>query len=254
LPFSFLLDCIMDNSGFLTFYEPTRQGEAARDPQMLHQPVSGSKPWFGSGCGNSWAVKDVVGNPGLVPRGNFGNSPEGGCAIDLQSQLLWGDSGTVRMKGPQQLFARPYATTPYLGGGSVKDVVGNPGLVPRGNFGNSPEGGCAIDLQSQLLWGDSGTVRMKGPQQLFARPYATTPYLGGGSIENIPDQSKVMYGHSTANRKSIQTVTDKQFPVFEPLIAERAADIPEHNYFVEPFLRGGQASRLIPRIRVDTTK
>jgi len=181
----------MDNSGFLTFYEPTRQGEAARDPQQLHQPVSGSKPWFGSGCGNGWAVSDV----------------------------------------------------------SV-----NPGMIPRGNFGNSPEGGCAIDLQSQLLWGDAGTVRMKGPQQLFARPYSTTPFLGGGSIENIPDQSKVMFGHSTANRKSIQTVTDKQFPVFEPLIDERKADIPEHNYFVEPFLRGGQASRLIPRIRVDTSK
>lgn len=181
----------MDNSGFLTFFEPTRQGEAARDPQQIHTPVSGSKPWFGSGCGNSWAVSDVSGNPGMIPRGNFGNSPEGGCAIDLQSQLLWGDAGTVRMKGPQQLFARPYSTTPFL---------------------------------------------------------------GGGSIENIPDQSKVMFGHSTANRKSIQTVTDKQFPVFEPLIDERKADIPEHNYFVEPFLRGGQASRLIPRIRVDTTK
>lgn len=180
----------MDNSGFLTFYEPTRQGEAARDPQHLHQPVSQGWNLFGSSCGNETEVSNVVGNPGIVPRGNFGNSP----------------------------------------------------------------GGCGIDLQSQLLWGDPGTSRVKGPQQLFARPYSTTPYLGGGSIENIPDQSKVMFGHSSANRKSIQTVTDKQFPVFEPLIPEREADIPDHNYFVEPFLRGGQASRLIPRIRVDLTK
>jgi hypothetical protein len=75
-----------------------------------------------------------------------------------------------------------------------------------------------------------------------------------GSLENVDDQSRVMYGHSTANRKSIQTVTDKQFPVFEPLIDERVADIPDHNYFVEPFLRGGYSARLVPRSRVDLTK
>lgn len=181
----------MDNSNFLTFFQPTRQGEAARDPQHLHGTVTGSKPWIGSSCGNAWAVQDVAGNPGMIPRGNFGNSPEGGCAIDTHSDLLWGAPGTARMKGPHQLFARPFATTPFL---------------------------------------------------------------GLGTIEGIEDQNKVMFGHSTANRKSIQTVTDKQFPVFEPLIAEKAADIPENNYFVEPFLRGGQASRLIPRVRVDLTK
>jgi len=126
-----------------------------------------------------------------------------------------------------------------------------PGLIPMGNFGNSPEGGCGIDLQSQLLFGDPATARFKGPKQLFERPFATTPNLGLGSIDHIDEQSHVMFGHSTANRKSIQTVTDKQFPVFEPLIAEKAADIPDNNYFVEPFLRGGYSARLAPRNRVD---
>lgn len=129
-----------------------------------------------------------------------------------------------------------------------------PGLIPKGNFGNSPEGGCAIDLQSQLLFGDPATARFKGPKQLFARPFATTPNLGLGSIDHIDEQSHVMFGHSTANRKSIQTVTDKQFPVFEPLIPERESDIPDNNYFVEPFLRGGYSARLAPRTRVDLTK
>lgn len=129
-----------------------------------------------------------------------------------------------------------------------------PGMIPMGNFGNSPEGGCGIDTQSELLFGAPGTARMKGPKQTFARPFATTPNLGMGSLEGIDDQSRVMYGHSTANRKSIQTVTDKQFPVFEPLIPERVADIPDHNYFVEPFLRGGYSARLVPRHRVDVSK
>jgi len=125
------------------------------------------------------------------------------------------------------------------------------GLVPQGNYGNSPEGGCAIDTQTSLLFGDPATVRMRGPKQLFQRPFPTTPFLGLGTIDGIPDQNKVMFGHSTANRKSIQTVTDKQFPVFEPLIQERVDDIPENNYFVEPFLRGGFASRNVPKVRID---
>jgi len=178
----------MDNSGLLRFYAPTRQGEAARDPQQVHGQVSHSTQ---SGCGNSWAVQGVAGNPGMIARGNFGNSPEGGCGIDTQTDLLWGAPGTARMKGPKQVFPRPYATTPFL---------------------------------------------------------------AMGSIEDIEDQSRVMFGHSTANRKSIQTVTDKQFPVFEPLLPEKQADIAENNYFVEPFLRGGAASRLIPRLRVDLGK
>jgi hypothetical protein len=125
------------------------------------------------------------------------------------------------------------------------------GLVPRGNFGNSPEGGCAIDTHTDLLFGDPAAARFKGPKQLFQRPFPTTPFLGMGTIEGIPDQNKVIFGHSTANRKSIQTVTDKQFPVFEPLTKEREDDIPNNNYFVEPFLRGGFASRNVPKVRID---
>lgn len=129
-----------------------------------------------------------------------------------------------------------------------------PGLNPMGNFGNSPEGGCAIDLQSELLFGDPTTARLKGPKQIFPRPFSTTPYMSGGNPDAVDDESRVTFGHSTANRKSIQTVTDKQFPVFEPLIQERVDDIPESNYFVEPFLRGGYSARNVPRVRVDLRK
>ena len=128
------------------------------------------------------------------------------------------------------------------------------GLVPRGNFGNSPEGGCGIDTQSELLFGDPAAVRMRGPKQLFQRPFPTTPFLGMGTVEGIPDENLLKFGHSTANRKSIQTVTDRQFPVFAPLTQELEDDIPANNYFVEPFLRGGFASRLVPKTRIDLKK
>lgn len=145
---------------------------------------------------------------------------------------------------------------PSMCGGSSDFAAGaeHPGLVSKGGYGNSAAGGCNIDTQSDLIWGAPGTARSKGPKQVFARPFATTPFLGLGNLDGIEDQNKVVFGHSTANRKSIQTVTDKQFPVFQPLLAEKESDIAENNYFVEPFLRGGQASRLIPRQRVDLTK
>jgi hypothetical protein len=181
----------MDNSRLPLFYSNTRQGEAARDVTRHQEDNSDFKSYSPSGCGNGWAVSAAASAPGMIPRGNFGNSPEGGCAIDTQSDLLFGAPGTARMKGPKQVFARPWATTPFL---------------------------------------------------------------GLGNIEGIDDQSRAMFGHSTANRKSIHTVTDKQFPVFQPLLAEKEADISENNYFVEPFLRGGFASRLVPVVRVDLHK
>jgi len=125
------------------------------------------------------------------------------------------------------------------------------GLVPKGNYGNSPEGGCAVDTQTNLLWGDPATVRLKGPKQLFQRPFPTTPFLSMGNPEAVGDENKVKYGYSTANRKSIQTVMDKQWPVFQPLVQELKDDIHSSNYFVEPFLRGGFSSRLVPKVRID---
>jgi len=179
------------NFGLPLFYSNTRQGEAARDVSRYETENGNFKSHTPGGCGNAWAVS---------------------AAAEA------------------------------------------PGMIPKGNFGNSPEGGCGIDTQSELLFGAPGTARSRGPKQVFARPFATTPFLGLGNIDGIEDQSKVMFGHSTANRKSIQTITDKQFPVFEPLIPEKESDIVESNYFVEPFLRGGYSARMASHNRVDLTK
>jgi len=179
------------NFGLPMFYSNTRQGESARDVTRHNNENSALESSTPSGCGNGWAVEGAANSVGLIPRGNFGNSPEGGCGIDLQSDLLWG--------------------------------------VP-------------------------GTARTKGDKQTFSRPFMTTPFMGGGDPDGTLDENKLIFGHSTANRKNIQTVTDKQFPVFAPLLPEKEADIAENNYFVEPFLRVGLAARLVPHNRVDLTK
>ena len=159
---------------------------------------------------------------------------------------------STRIGNPSQTSVPATLPQSGCGGASIFDAAASYiGIVPKGNIGNQPEEGCAVDTQSSLLWGDAGTTRVKGPNQVFPRPFATTPFLAGGTITEIDNQSKVLFGHSTANRKSIQGVADTQFPVFEPLLPSRVSDIPEHNYFVEPFLRGGLASRLVPHTRVD---
>ena len=162
------------------------------------------------------------------------------------------DQGGNADGSKRNMMASFYSNSPQsCGNGSAWQAAAEyVGLVPRGNFGNSPESGCAIDKHSELLWGDPASIRFKGPKQLFQRPWATTPFMGNGDPDVVPEESKLIFGHSTANRKSIQTISDKQFPVFEPLIAEKESDIPDHNYFVEPFLRGGFASRLVPKTRI----
>jgi hypothetical protein len=174
---------------YLTFFENTRQGEAARDvDQRRGAPVQHATQ---TGCGNGWAMSNMAPNPGMIGKGNFGNSPEGGCAIDTQSELIFGAPGTARQKGPKQVFPRPWATTPFL---------------------------------------------------------------GMGTIEGIDDQNKVMFGHSTANRKNIQTVTDKQFPIFAPLLPELLDDFQEYGQNVATFLPGrgrGYATTLEKKTRVD---
>jgi len=174
---------------YLTFYENSRQGHAARDVDGRRGAPVGHATQ--TGCGNNWAVQNVAANPGMIGRGNYGNSPEGGCGIDTQTSLLFGAPGTARQPGPKQLFARPWATTPFL---------------------------------------------------------------GLGTIEGIDDQNKVVYGHSTANRKSIQTVTDKQFPVFAPLLPELLDDYSEYSQNVASFLPGrGYPATLDKKNRVDLT-
>jgi hypothetical protein len=163
------------------------------------------------------------------------------------------DQGGNAGGSKRNMDASYYMNSPSTCGGSsaFQGAAEYVGLIPKAGFGNSAGGGCAIDTHTDLLWGDPATVKYKGPKQLFQRPWATTPFMGGGDPDAVPDESKLIFGHSTANRKSIQTVTDKQFPVFAPLIPEKESDIPDHNYFVEPFLRGGFASRLVPKTRID---
>jgi predicted AAA+ superfamily ATPase len=68
----------------------------------------------------------------------------------------------------------------------VNNAYANPGLIPKGNFGNSPEGGCAIQTQSQLLWGDPGCGK-SGIIQLCVKKLIE---VENGIVINIGDEDQ----------------------------------------------------------------
>jgi hypothetical protein len=116
-----------------------------------------------------------------------------------------------------------------------------------GNFGNTAAGGCDVDLYSRLALGDPGTQRLKGHQQTFARPWATTPNMGGGAPAYSKDtESHLLQSASIRTRKECSTVSDKFFPQqFDPLIPSVREDLRDMNNFQQTWARGGDPTRLV---------
>jgi hypothetical protein len=143
----------------------------------------------------------------------------------------------VACQDPDQTgdFAAPFVTMNYTG-----------------NYGNTAAGGCDVDLYSRMLLGDPNTQRPKGAQQLFARPWATTPNMLGGAPQDAKDnESRLIQAVPVRNRKDVSTVTDKTFTnQWDPLLPELRNEIRDVNNWVESaWVRGGDPSRLVRNTR-----
>jgi len=136
--------------------------------------------------------------------------------------------------------------------GTIGLATGFPALNYTGNYGNTAVGGCDINVYSRLKLGDEGTFRVKGNQQLFPRPWATTPNMGGGpSADNKDTESYLWQAAPIRQTKECGTVTDKTFPNYwTPMIPELRSEMHDVNTYVEQWTRGGDASRLNVKNRV----
>lgn len=118
-----------------------------------------------------------------------------------------------------------------------------------GNYGNTAAGGCDVDLYSRLILGDPGTQRPKGNQQLFARPWASTPFMSQqGAPQDAKDvESRLQQSLPVRQRKECSTVSDKFFPQqFDPLIPQVSSEIKNVNNWVNSdWVRGGDPTRII---------
>jgi hypothetical protein len=124
------------------------------------------------------------------------------------------------------------------------------GLIPTAGYGMAA-GGCTVDLNTELTWGVPGGHREKGPKQLWARPFTTTPNLGGGNPADVDHESQLIQSASIRNRKETNTISDKTIPhFFSPLLEEKAEEQRDTSNWIEGWTRGGDNTRLIPVKRV----
>lgn len=128
-------------------------------------------------------------------------------------------------------------------------MADQPGMVAVGGFGNP--GGCKIDENTELRWGTPGAWRQKGPKQLWARPFATTPNLGGGDPGVVEDETGLIFSAPPRNRKEASTIMDKAIPNFyQPLITTKASEYSNPTNWIEGWTRGGDSTRLVQQKRV----
>jgi hypothetical protein len=130
-------------------------------------------------------------------------------------------------------------------------MADQPGMIAMGGYGQ-PGMGCKVDENTELRWGMEGAHRQKGPKQLWARPFATTPYLGGGEPQAVDDESGLIRSAPPRNRKEASTIMDKTIPnFFQPLISVKSSEYSNPNNWVESWTRGGDATRLVQTKRID---
>lgn len=117
-----------------------------------------------------------------------------------------------------------------------------------GNYGNTAAGGCDVDLYSRMILGDPNTQRPKGHQQVFARPWASSPFMANGAPTDDKDtESRLIQSVPVRSRKECSTVSDKFFAnQFDPLIPEVRDEIKNvDNWVHSDWVRGGDPTRLI---------
>jgi hypothetical protein len=129
-------------------------------------------------------------------------------------------------------------------------MADQPGMIAMGGYGQ-PGTGCKVDENTDLRWGIPGAWRQKGQKQLWARPFATTPYLGGGEPQAVDDESNLIFSAMIRNRKEAGTIMDKAIPNFyQPLITLKKSEYSKPTNWVEDWTRGGDATRLVQTKRV----
>lgn len=128
-------------------------------------------------------------------------------------------------------------------------MVDQVGMIASAGFGSA---GCKVDENTELRWGMPGAWRHKGKHQLWSRPFATTPNLGGGEPAAVEDESKLIFSAPPRNRKEASTIMDKAIPnFFDPLIPQKSAEYSNPQNWIYDWTRGGDSTRLVQTKRLD---
>jgi hypothetical protein len=143
-----------------------------------------------------------------------------------------------------------YSVANYFSGYSttspVKFASEIPGFVVKNGYNHA--GSSVIDIESQIF-NKIGSERGNEKVQLFARPFATVPYLGrGGGDPTL--ESQLQQGQNIRDLKSVATVSEKPYIDYQnyPIRDDLRSQITNPAYSVEEvamngWTRGGASAR-----------
>lgn len=133
---------------------------------------------------------------------------------------------------------------------TVKNATDNV-AVPLGRNGYGTEQSCVVDDGSRLRWG----LQRRYPkcnQQLFERPYLTTPYMGRGYLKP-DDETILIHGDQVSTKKSSGALSGITIPnYFTPLIDHLSYNVQNEKHIIQEavdksWVRSGNSSRLVVR-------
>jgi hypothetical protein len=112
---------------------------------------------------------------------------------------------------------------------------------------------CAIDTSSVMRYGVTSNENPKCPQQLFHRPFKTTPYKGRG-LGNIELETQLLPGENTVTTRPCNVLSGSSTldRVMVPLVPHLKANVQNPENLIEEvaedgWIRGGSPSRLVIR-------
>ena len=185
-------------------------------------------------------------NNHITPFQELTRLNEDNCAITLKNR-------TTSKPGNYRIF-QPTKCDKKLINTAMKVSLNQPQILHKDGYGVS---GCYIDIDSKLR-NASSLTNMKVINQLYERPYLTTPYMGRG-IGNICEETMMNPGESTMQKKQCNNLsgiyTDRfipQIPCIERNTQNNIHIIPEDND--NTWVRGGQDSRQLVRNEEYLTK
>jgi hypothetical protein len=135
--------------------------------------------------------------------------------------------------------------------GPAGAMADQPGMIAHGGFGMGD--GCTIDKNTSLRWGEIDGLRVKGPKQLWIRPFSTTPDLGRGrQADSVNDESDLIHSKLQRATKDSSTIMDKTIPnYYQPLIPFKQSEYSNPNNWIQNWTWGGDSTRLIKKTRID---
>ena len=156
------------------------------------------------------------------------------------------DTQTRQAIGPGNYAVTNYFDCECMIPQTVKNATDNVTVPFKNGYGT--EQACCIDTGSTMRIGLQRRYP-KCPQQLFERPYLTTPYMGRGFLRPN-EESELIFSEDTKVKRSCNTLSGISVPqIWTPMIDHISFNIQNEKHIVQEVFpgwrRGGDNSRSI---------